>query len=123
MSENALKRIAIVMARDNSTFQASQKLSAGVIHRRLSTHFPRHHYNLMSVRLYLFRLFEANQVTAGQRGGPPIYQLTDVGFAAAEEHWKLREELGYAEPAIHSVADTAAGIIAASAKEFIPAAV
>ncbi len=123
MSENALRRIAIVMARDNGTFQASQKLSAGVIHRRLETCFPKHHYNLMSVRLYLFRLFEAKQVTAGQRGGPPIYQLTDVGFATAEEHWKIRDELGYVEPSGHSLTNAASEILAATAKEFIPAAV
>lgn len=124
MSENALKRIAIVMARDNGAFDRSQRLSAGVIHHRLETHFPNHDYKLMSVKLYLLRLMDAGLVKASQRGGPPIYQLTENGYAAAsEEYWCIRDELGYTEPAVHSVTETAAGIIAATAKEFIPVAV
>lgn len=123
MSENALKRIAIVMARDNGAVDRSQRLSAGVIHRQLETHFPKHHYNLMSVKLYLFRLFEAKLVQPSQRDGPPIYWLTPGGYAAAEEYWDIRDELGYIEPVAHSLADTAAGIIAATAKEFLPVAV
>lgn len=124
MSENALKRIAIVMARDKGAFDHGQRLSAGVIHHRLETHFPRHDYKLMSVKLYLLRLMDAGLVQASQRGGPPIYQLTENGYAtASEEYWSIRDELGYAEPAAHSVTDTAAGIIAATAKEFIPVAV
>jgi hypothetical protein len=123
MSENAKKRIAIVMARDKGLFDHCQRLSAGVIHRRLETHFPKHHYNLMSVKLYLLRLFEASLVQPGQHGGPPVYWLTPGGYEAAQEYWKIRDELGYTEPAVHSVADTAAGIVAASAKEFIPAAI
>lgn len=123
MSENALKRIAIVMARDNGTFDHAQRLSAGVIHHRLETHFPKHHYNLMSVKLYLLRLFEAGLVQPGQRGGPPIFWLTPGGYEAAQEYWKIRDELGYTEPASHSIADSASGMNADSAKEFVPAAV
>lgn len=123
MSENALRRIAIVMARDKGAFDRSQRLSAGVIHCRLETHFPKHDYKFMSVKLYLLRLINAGLVKASQRGGPPIYQLTEGGYEAAGEYWSVRDELGYAEPVAHSVADTAAGIIAASAKEFIAVAV
>lgn len=123
MSENALKRIAIVMARDNGAFKPSQRLSAGVIHHRLETHFPEHHYNLMSVKLYLLRLFDARLVQPGQRGGPPIYRLTDGGYEAAQDYWEIRDELGYVEPARHSLTDAAAKVVATTAKEFIPAAV
>lgn len=124
MSENALRRIAIVMARDNGAFDQAQRLSAGVIRHRLEAHFPKHEYKLMSVKLYLLRLIDAGLVKASQRGGPPIYQLTEHGYAAASgEYWDIRDELGYAEPAVRSVTDTAAGIISATTKEFIPVAV
>lgn len=100
MSENALKRISIVMARDNGAFDPSLKLSAQAIKRRLETCFPNHHYNLMTVKLFLVRLYDARTIRlAGLKGHPPTYSLNETGFDQAKEHWKERNGLGYIEPA------------------------
>lgn len=114
MSENALKRIAIVMAREDDAFKPSQRLSAGVIRQRLSTAFPRQSYNFTVVKLYLYRLFQNRLVQPSQRGGPPMYQLTELGYAEAQKYWESREELGYVEPPRSETPATAGEVIPAA---------
>lgn len=102
MSENALKRIAIVMARGyGNRFDPNIQLSLRSIHELLETCFPNHDYGLKTVHLYLSRLFGDRLVSIVPGGERSMYRLTEHGFRQAQRYWAIRlTELGYVEPTV-----------------------
>jgi hypothetical protein len=116
MSENALKRIKLVMAYTEShTVDPDMELSAHTLWKRLRQRFLKHHYNLMTVKLFLYRLYEARQIQIVGHEHLPLYRLTEVGLIDAERRWTERYELGYIDPA--------AALLAITTREFISAPV
>lgn len=101
MSENALKRITLVLARGyGNRFDPNVQLSLQAIHELLETCFPNHDYGIKTVHLYLSRLYGERliRVVPGTERGR--YQLTELGFQAAQRHWTIRfSKLGYVGPA------------------------
>lgn len=102
MSDNALKRITIVMARGyGNRFDPNIQLSLHAIHELLDICFPNHDYGIKTVHLYLSRLFGegAVQIVPGAERG--FYRLTEHGFRQAKRHWTIRFiKLGYVEPKV-----------------------
>lgn len=100
MSENALKRITLVLARGyGNRFDPNIQLSLEAIHELLEVCFPNHDYGIKTVHLYLSRLYTGGLVRVVPGSERSRYQLTELGFQAAERHWTIRfSKLGYGGP-------------------------
>ncbi len=109
MSENALKRITIVMARGyGNRFDPNIQLSLRSIHELLEICFPNHDYGLKTVHLYLSRLFGEHLVEIVPGSERSLYRLTERGFRQAQRNWSARfTDLGYVEPTALTQVSTA----------------
>lgn len=124
MSINAQKRLLILMGSTGDRAADTNKIiSARTLTETMRARFPDRSYNFGTIVMYMERLRERFMVTVLYKHGELRYRLTDAGFDEAYRLWDERNELGYVEPASHSLTKPAAAIIATTAKEFIPAAI